>query len=185
MIKWSKSIWRKASRNLLPRSCFRRRDNYFVPILFPLSSLKNNKYIQSQVRNFNASSNKRSNSNSVFSRKLRDPVNLSNNAKELFKLMLQGDTKYEAIQVGYRQSEDTLGMVYTFDMIDKDGVKEAENRRPPDEFTTIYEDEKNDIDYRCYVHPHALMKVMGATVEANLDTLEFKLLDEEGFLLEP
>eukprot|EP00943_MAST-04B_sp_MAST-4B-sp1_P000667 g667.t1 len=145
---------------------------------------RSNTYAASQVRHLTSADIITRKSNRL-SRDFRDPVTLSENAKQMFHLMLESNSNYKAIQIGYRQSEDTLGMTYTFDMLDGEGVEQAESRRPPDEFTTIYEDKEKNIKYRCYVHPHALMKVMGATIEVDLDTVEFKLLDEEGFLLEP
>jgi hypothetical protein len=145
---------------------------------------RSNAYAASQIRNLTSADIVTRKSNRL-SRVFRDPVTLSENAKKTFKLMLESNSNCKAIQIGYRQSEDTLGMTYTFDMLDGEGVELAESRRPPDEFTTIYEDKESNIKYRCYVHPHALMKVMGATIEVDLDTVEFKLLDKEGFLLEP
>ncbi len=117
-------------------------------------------------------------------RESRSPVKLSESARHAFEMMLKDGNNYEAVQVGYQQSKDGLNMVFSFNFLCQSEVEIVESRSPPDEYTTIFADKSASINYKLYVHPNALMKVMGATVDIDIETMEFRLLDGEGLPLE-
>ena len=117
-------------------------------------------------------------------RESRSPVKLSESARNSFEMMLKGDNNHQAVQVGYQQSKDGLHMVFSFNFLCQSEVEVVESRSPPDEYATIFADESASIHYKLYVHPNALMKVMGASVDIDIETMEFHLQDEEGLPLE-
>ena len=116
------------------------------------------------------------------SRETRSPIKLSENARQVFEMMLKGDNNREAVQIGYQQSKDGLQMVFSFNFLNQSEVEMVESRCPPDEYATIFEDDF--IHYKLYVHPNALMKVIGATVDVDTESMKFSLQDEEGLPLE-
>ena len=119
-------------------------------------------------------------------RESRQPVRVTPNATKFFCHILDskkalGVEDVVAVQLGYRQSVSSPAMVYTFDFLDNSDIFACKTRRPPDEYTELDKGK----GYLLYVHPNALMKVLGATVDVDLDTLQFLLKDEEGHLLVP
>lgn len=116
------------------------------------------------------------------SRETRSPVKLSKNARQVFEMMLKGDNNREAVQISYQQSKDGLQMVFSFNFLHQSEVEMVESRSPPDEYATIFADDS--IHYKLYVHPNALMKVIGATVDVDIESMNFSLQDKEGLPLE-
>ena len=108
----------------------------------------------------------------------RQPIKVSTKASDFFQSLVASNESAVAIRVGYKQSKGSLSMVYSFDFMGKADVDEAESRRPPDERLKLD-------SCSVYIDPSALMKVMGATVDVDLDSFKVQLLDPEGHPLEP
>ena len=154
----------------------------FLPVMALRSHMKAPSY-KHPLLICRASSSRRQKSRRL-TRESRSPVKLSESAKNAFEMMLEDGNNYEAVQIGYQQSKDGLNMVFSFNFLSQSEVEIVESRSPPDEYTTIFADESASINYKLYVHPNALMKVMGATVDIDIETMEFRLLDGEGLPLE-
>ena len=109
----------------------------------------------------------------------RQPIKVTPDASTFLQSLVASKESVEGIRIGYKQSKDSLAMVYSFEFMGKPEVEEAENRRPPDEKLALE-------NCSVYIDPPALMKVMGATIDVDFETLQLKLLDTEtGFPLEP
>ncbi|GKZ01431.1 hypothetical protein MPSEU_001093900 [Mayamaea pseudoterrestris] len=122
-------------------------------------------------------------------------VNLTEQARTFFKQLLDKPPRPDivGIMLYYDQSKQhgDMRMVFSFDFVTPADIDlendEAVSLEVLEDGTTAkpYVDSLNDGLSKLYVHHNAFMKVLGATVDVDLETLTPVLHDREGNLMDP
>jgi hypothetical protein len=120
---------------------------------------------------------------------LKAPVQMTETARKFFKALLE--TKPEAIGIMLKYHQSSTGeprMVFSFDF--------ATEVSPEDESASLElladgvtpkppVDSMNDGLPKLYIHHDGFMKVLGGTVDVDLDTMKLTLYDREGNVMDP
>lgn len=117
-------------------------------------------------------------------------VELTDRARTFFKAILTSNPEKDGIILNYQQaSSGQPRMVFSFGFVTKDQIS------PEDEGISLElledgtpkspKDSMNDGLPKLYIHHNAFLKVLGATVDVNTESLSPVLYDREGNMMDP
>ncbi len=140
------------------------------------------------------------------------PVKLTPKARQFFKALLQNKIESDdsknviGILLSYQHSQSgQLRMAFTFDFVTVDQLgrkdepvslevvqkaqtrdnKQGEEEEEIEEIPKSPEESLNDGLPKLYIHEHAFMKVLGCTIDIDMETFTPILYDREGNLMDP
>lgn len=110
-------------------------------------------------------------------------------ARKFFKALLESKSDAIGIMLNYHQSSTgEPRMVFSFDFVTEvspedesaslELLEDGVTPKPP-------ADSMNDGLPKLYIHHNAFMKVLGGTVDVDLDTMKLTLYDREGNVMDP